>query len=180
MPLSALDVLVTELDYGEQRLVMAVQGLSPAEMVWRAGPNTNSIAFNLWHTARIMDRYVHRRLQDREELWVLENWEQRLPIPTAGEGGVPVGTGNGYSDQQVSAFPALPAEDYLAYWRGVVAAVRRWLQQLPPERLEETPTQPGFQPDTTLNVLVLSLAHVHLHRGEIWNLRAAQGLKGLG
>ena len=58
----------------------AVEGLSPDLLAERPGPEANSVAWLVWHLARIQDDHV-ADVADREQVWTAQGWAGRFGLP---------------------------------------------------------------------------------------------------
>ena len=75
-----------------------VAGLGADDLLWRPGPAANSIAWLVWHLARVQDDHVCD-LVGRQQVWTEEGWDDRFGLPYA-SGDV----GFGHSPDEVRAF----------------------------------------------------------------------------
>ena len=102
--------------YGEvhKGLVDGLFGsLSEAQLRARPHPGVNTVAWLLWHSARIEDVAVNRFLADRRQ--VLEEWVERLAVPRRD-------VGTGMSDAQVDELSArIDLQALRGYWEAVSA-----------------------------------------------------------
>jgi uncharacterized damage-inducible protein DinB len=57
-----------------------VDGLSPAELEYRPGPDANSIAWLVWHLTRVQDDHVAAAF-DGEQVWTSGGWADRFGLP---------------------------------------------------------------------------------------------------
>ena len=106
-------------DFAEQplkefgvRLYRALDGLTFEEVNWRPRPEANSIAFIVWHVARVEDGWFQHFVRDATEIWIEQSWYDRLGLPEKS-------SGFGYSVEQLAAFPALRLEDLRSYFDAV-------------------------------------------------------------
>ena len=60
------------------RLYGYLDGLTEDELNWRPNAETNSIAFIMWHTARVEDRWFQIFCQDKPDLWTSGRWSEKL------------------------------------------------------------------------------------------------------
>ena len=110
--MDALDFFLLRYDETHRGLVSDLfEGLSEAQLRGRAHPGVNTVAWLIWHSARIEDVGVNRFVVDRPQ--VLDQWGDRL---RAGRRDV----GTGMTDAEVDALSA--AIDLTAlrgYWDAV-------------------------------------------------------------
>ncbi len=102
--------------YGEvhQGLVDSLfDSLSEARLRARPHPSVNTVAWLLWHSARIEDVALNRFLTDRPQ--VLEEWFERLAVPRRD-------VGTGMSDAEVDELSArIDLHALRGYWGAVTA-----------------------------------------------------------
>ena len=101
----------------------AIKQLSGAQLRGRPHPGVNTVAWLLWHTARVEDVGVNRFVADRPQ--VLEDgWLAKLAV-----GRRDVGTG--MTDAEVDAFSARVDLDALrGYWEAVTRRTREVVADL--------------------------------------------------
>ena len=84
-------------DY-RRRVYAATAPLTEEEMHWRPDAESNSIAFLIWHTARVEDRLINVFARGADEVWTRDDWSAKTGIPE-GDHGV------NYTLEQVAALP---------------------------------------------------------------------------
>jgi len=110
--MDAVDFFLTRYSEVHSGLVDGLFGsLSEAQLRARPHPGVNTIAWLLWHSARIEDVALNRFLTDRPQ--VLEEWIGRLAVPRRD-------VGTGMTDAQVGD---LSARIDLQALRGYLGAV---------------------------------------------------------
>lgn len=123
-------------DY-RRRLYAAVAPLSEEEMHWRPDPESNSIAFLIWHTARVEDRLVHRFARGAPEVWLRDAWHDRMGIPESH-------TGVNYTIPQVAAFPTVPKDALQQYFDAVREETLPYVQTLTDADFDLVPDRTPF------------------------------------
>ena len=117
--------------YGEvhKGLVDGLFGsLSEAQVRARPHPAVNTVAWLLWHSARIEDVALNRFLTDQPQ--VLEEWLERLTVPRRD-------VGTGMSDAEVDELSArIDLHALRGYWDAVTARTLATLQTLRNSDLE--------------------------------------------
>jgi len=144
--MDAIDFLL--LRYGDlhRRLIDDLLGkLAEGQVRGRPHPGVNTVAWLLWHTARIEDVGVNRFVLDRSQV-LDDGWLERL-----GVGRRDVGTGMRDAEvDELSARIALPA--LRGYWQAVTARTLAALETLrgsdlealvPAERVRRVATAEG-------------------------------------
>ena len=117
--------------YGEvhKGLVDGLFGsLSEAQLRARPHPGVNTIAWLLWHSARIEDVALNRFLSDRPQ--VLAEWLERLAVPRRD-------VGTGMSDAEVDELSArIDLQALKGYWDAVTARTLEVIETLRGSDLE--------------------------------------------
>ena len=103
--------------------------LSEAQLRGRAHPSVNTVAWLLWHSARIEDVALNRFLCDSPQ--VLEDWRDRLRTPRRD-------VGTGMSDPEVDELSArVDLEALKGYWDAVTDRTLALVESLRAGDLEE-------------------------------------------
>ena len=162
------DFILDTLDRVQQELTNAVDGLTHEELIWRPGPEANSIGFVLWHQLRCEDAMLAGWIQQKPQLWVSEQWCQKLGLPED-----PADDGYGYTAEQVAAFPVPKLDDLLGYGAAVRARSVEYLRGKP--RLDEVVQNAPVPGELTVGqVFSILLCEITMHVGQIAYLRGLQ------
>lgn len=86
--------------------------LTDQESTYRPSPNANSIAWLLWHSARVQDVQV-ADVADVEQVWTRDGWVERFGLDLPRDD-----TGYGHSPEDVAKVQA-PAELLAGYYHAV-------------------------------------------------------------
>ena len=117
--------------YGEvhKGLVDGLFGsLSEGQLRARPHPGVNTVAWLLWHSARVEDVAVNRFLSDRPQ--VLAEWLERLAVPRRD-------VGTGMSDAEVDELSArVDLQALKGYWDAVTARTLEVIETLRGSDLE--------------------------------------------
>ena len=105
-----------------QGLQRAIEGLTPAEARWQPTLHTNHIAWQVWHMARVEDRWVGRYLCESSEVWIADGWADRFGMDSKS-------VGFGHSMEEVRGMPDISLTDLMAYFNAVRSVTLRWLEQ---------------------------------------------------
>ena len=73
-------VLTDSFERITQDLPGIVAGLEPEELLWRPDPDANSIAWLVWHLARVQDDHM-AGIGEVPQVWTSQGWEQRFALP---------------------------------------------------------------------------------------------------
>jgi len=128
---------------------------------------SHSIAWCLWHTARVED-LIMSRAQGRAPLWDAE-WAERTGLPNEG-------FGTGMTDDDAQKVRIRDFDAFAAYQDAVWAATEKFLAEADDDALErEIPSRTGTE-TVGEAILLHMIGHFNGHRGEINLLRGMQGL----
>ena len=116
----------------------AVAGVDDDALGRMPNGQSNSMAWLVWHMARVVDRLIHGRLQGAGQLWTDGGWHGRF-----GMGADPEEFGMGWSAGQVSDWPCPPRDVLLGYYDAVNAAARDYIAGLDADGLARQVPAPG-------------------------------------
>jgi hypothetical protein len=142
-----------------------VRGLSVEQLTRAPAPGANTIAWLVWHLARVQDHHIAEIL-DVEQIWAAGDVAERFGLaPDASN------TGYGHSESDVATVrPDAPAV-LLEYLDAVSARTRDMLRELAPEDLDRIVDR-RWDPPVTLGVRLVSIADDSLqHVGQAAYLR---------
>ena len=119
------------------RLYGYLDGLTEDELNWRPNAETNSIAFIMWHTARVEDRWFQIFCQDKPDLWTSGRWFEKLAMDENQSAvGLPA--------DDLASFPHLTMENLKSFFEAVRAETRTYLSSIGPDDLEASPGRSPF------------------------------------
>ncbi len=129
---------------------------------------SHSIAWCLWHTARVEDLIINGRVQSGPVLWNAE-WAERVGLPAEG-------FGTGMTDAEAQQIHIRDMDAFAAYQEAVWAETEKFLEAADDAALErEIPSRAGTE-TVGEAILLHMIGHFNGHRGEINTLRGMQGL----
>ncbi len=129
---------------------------------------SHSIAWCLWHTARIEDLIINARVKGGTVLWDA-TWAERIGLPFEGFGA-------GMSDADAQQIHIRDMEAFGAYQEAVWAATDAFLEGADDAALDrEVPSRTGSE-TVGEAILLHMIGHFNGHRGEINTLRGMQGM----
>jgi hypothetical protein len=129
----------------------ATEGVDADGLVFRPGPKANTIAWLIWHSARIQDAQI-AELVDADQLWVTGEWAERLGLPPD-----PRNHGYGHSPTDVMSVRPKAAGDVVDYLEAVSDRTRTMLQALSTADLDRVVDR-NYDPPVTLGVRLVSVA----------------------
>ena len=116
----------------------AVAGVDDAALARMPNGQSNSMAWLVWHMARVADRLIHGRLQNAGQIWTDGGWHVDF-----GMSADPDEFGMGWSAGQVADWPCPPRETLLGYYDAVNAAARDYIATLDAAELTRQVPAPG-------------------------------------
>ncbi|MEV7971929.1 DUF664 domain-containing protein [Cellulomonas sp. NPDC089187] len=147
--MNGIDVLTEGFGRLDDLVRTAVSGLDDKQLTERIGPQSNTIAWLVWHLAREQDAQI-AELNGTEEVWTAEGWADRFGLPLD-----PADNGYGNTTQQVAQVRA-PAELLVGYAHAATAASVSYLAGLTDAQLDEV-VDPGWDPPVTRGVRLVSV-----------------------
>jgi hypothetical protein len=170
----AAEGLLTALDRNWEMIDAALEGLDEATLSRRPDDECNSIAWIMWHLNRVVDSFIHTRLQGAPQLWVQDGWHQKF-----GMSDDPEDRGVGWTAEQVGAWKAPSREVQLGYHEAIRAKTREYLLSLTYADLEERKViPPAAQPRSVAAALGQMTWDAVAHGGQIAYLRGLY--RGMG
>jgi uncharacterized damage-inducible protein DinB len=148
--MDTIDLLVDAFQRVRDAVHPAVQGLTPAQLATRLEGQANSIAWLVWHLARVQDHHV-ADAAGTEQVWTAGGWEQRFGLPFD-----PDATGYGHGPEDVSAVKVESGELLTGYFEAVHEATLGFVGSLTPEDLDRV-VDTRWDPPVTLGVRLVSV-----------------------
>ncbi len=132
---------------GEVRSVLA--GATPELLAYRPDPEANSVAWLVWHLARVQDDHV-ADVAGTAQRWASNGWAERFALPLD-----PADTGYGHTPADVGV--VRPEADLLrGYVDDVHAATTEFVATLTGQDLDRI-VDPAWDPPVTLGVRLVSV-----------------------
>lgn len=158
------DLLTDALGRVPDQVAAVVDGLSAEDLAWRPDPDANSIAWLVWHLARVEDDHV-AHVAGAGQAWIEDGWVERYGLPFA-----PEEHGYGHSSEQVGQVRA--SGDLLAgYYQAVAARSAAYVAGLSPDDLDRVVDE-RWDPPVTLGARLVSVVgDVTAHIGQAAYLR---------
>ena len=153
-----------------QALRRALEGLAPTELRWQPTPQTNHIAWLVWHMARVEDGWVSR-LRQGPPVWQADGWADRFHMD-------PVSSGNGQTPEEVRAMPEIPLTDLMAYFDAVRVVTRHSLEQATDVDLAREYQHPRLGTITGAWIVGHILVEESQHTGQVALIRGM--MRGIG
>lgn len=138
----------------------AIEGVAAGRLVESPAAGTNSIAWLIWHAARVQDHHM-AELLETDQIWLEDDWATRFGLEPD-----PSNIGYGHSAEDVAAVqpddPAVLVDYLAAVWK----RTRRALEALTPGDLDRIVDR-RWDPPVTMGVRLISIADDNLqHVGQ--------------
>ena len=150
------------------KLKESVSGLTPEELMWQPGPESNHILWTVWHMARVSDRWANSTVLGNDELWPRNGWAAKLDMPEDRYG-------RGETPDQVRDFPYVDISLILQYYDATHASVLAMIDALEQSDLDRDVF--SEYRDESLNIgwiLGHILAEESQHLGQVSYIRGIQ------
>jgi len=143
----------------------AVDGLDLPQLTSRPAPDANSIAWLVWHVARVQDHHISELLEE-PQLWLEGDWAGRFGLEPD-----PDNNGYGHSAADVAAVRPESPGALLDYLGAASERVAPMLRGLAPADLDKIVDR-RWDPPVTLGVRLVSVADDGLqHMGQAAYIR---------
>ncbi|MBW2000569.1 MAG: DinB family protein, partial [Deltaproteobacteria bacterium] len=140
-----------------------LDGLNEEELNHQSAPDSNSIGWLAWHSARGQDRAV-AGLTGEEQIWIKEQWYTRFNRPPD-----PTDFGLGHTPEDLAAFKSPDVDTLLGYQRAVFGEAKRCLENLSESDLDRKLDHPVFP---TVGARIIALISDNLqHAGQAGYVR---------
>ena len=137
-----------------------VGGLSAEQLEYRVDGRANSIAWLVWHLARVQDDHV-AEVAGTEQVWTSDGWLQRFGLPF--EAGA---TGFGHGADEVSAVRVESGDLLLGYYDAVHEQTTAYVRGLSDSDFDRIVDE-SWDPPVSLGVRLVSVISDDLqHAGQ--------------
>ena len=143
------DLMVDAFERIRDAVHPAVNGLSPEEWAFRPDPESNTIAWLVWHLTRIQDDHV-AGLAGTEQAWTANGWAERFGLPLE-----PTDTGYGHDPGTVAKVTA-DAHSLLDYYEDVHGRTLEFVRSLEKDDFARVVDR-TWDPPVTLAVRLVSV-----------------------
>jgi hypothetical protein len=146
----AKDILIDAFSRIQEEVHAAVEGLGPDALGARPSPDANSIAWLVWHLARVQDDHVADAF-GLDQVWLSQDWEKRfgLDLPRRD-------TGYGHSPAKVAKVRVDSGDLLTGYYDAVHEQTLGVLRELAAADLERIVDE-RWDPPVTLGVRLVSV-----------------------
>ncbi|HEX4443941.1 MAG TPA: DUF664 domain-containing protein [Galbitalea sp.] len=162
---TATDVLIDSINRVKETATRAVNGLSQEQLEARIDPQSNTIAWLLWHLARGQDLQVSD-LDGGAGVWTADGWKDRFALPFADRE-----SGYGHSAEDVAQVRGVSPELLAGYLVAVCDRTVEYLGALTDDDLGRI-VDTRWNPPVTLAARIVSIVSDNLqHTGQAALLR---------
>src|SRR5215207_8806052 len=166
---SATTYMLQSLDFLHRAFRQAGDGLTPEQLNFVPDGESHSIAWVMWHAARVEDLIVQQMIQAQPAIWDAGDWAARLGLPAKG-------FGTGQTTEQAKAIQITDVAAFGGYADAVAEATRDYVSGLSDADLDRE-VQVGQRTESVGQCITLHLVtHLNGHRGEVNLLRGMMGL----
>lgn len=159
--------LISALERNWAMVDLTLEGLDEAALARRPNDQCNSIAWTLWHMNRVVDTFVHTRLQSKPQIWVTDGWDRKFAIREGLED-----RGVGWTSDEVAAWTPPSREVQMGYYQAVKDIAREYLASLTSAEMERSMVIPPVEePRTVANAIGQMTWDNVAHGGQIAYLR---------
>lgn len=144
------DLLLEAFGRIPERARDVVAGLSGDQLSARVDGRANSVAWLVWHLARVQDDHVSD-VAGTEQAWTAEGWVERFALPFDA-----ADTGFGHTDEQVSAVRVDDADLLTGYLDAVHERTVAFVSGLSDTDLDRV-VDTRWDPPVTLGVRLVSV-----------------------
>ncbi|MET8450316.1 DUF664 domain-containing protein [Streptomyces sp. NPDC005209] len=161
----ARDILIDGYGRIQEEVHATLDGLGPDDLHARPAPAANSIAWLVWHLARVQDDHVAGAF-DLDQVWLSQGWDKRFGLDLPRQD-----TGYGHSAAKVAKVRVESADLLTGYYDAVHEQSLGVLRELPAKDLERVVDE-RWDPPVTLGVRLVSVLSDDLqHIGQAAYLR---------
>jgi uncharacterized damage-inducible protein DinB len=159
-PMDGRELMLDLFSRVDEHVGDVVEGLSVEQAATEPEDGSNSIAWELWHLARIQDAHVAEVLE-RDQVYVEGSWAGRFNRPDD-----PHDVGYGHSPADAASVRPSDVGDLLGYYEAVATRTRGMLDALDGEGLARIVDR-NWDPPVTLGVRLISIADDNIqHAGQ--------------
>jgi uncharacterized damage-inducible protein DinB len=172
--MAAVEGVLSALERNWEMVDATLAGMDDAILARRPTDQCNSIAWLLWHMTRVVDTFVHTRLQVQPQVWIRDGWYAKFGMDPD-----PDNRGVGWTATQVAQWVP-PAKDVQAgYYEAIKQATRAYLATLSDTDLEVRRVIPPVPEPRTVAAALGQMTWDNVaHGGQIAYLRGL--FQGMG
>ncbi|NQX11221.1 DinB family protein [Microbacteriaceae bacterium VKM Ac-2855] len=157
---ASIDLLRDAFGRIHDTVISALDGATAEDLAYRVDPESNSIAWLVWHLTRVQDNHLSP-LAEREQAWIADGWFEKSGLPFS-----PKASGYGQSPAEVAAVGALGGKFLRDYFLAVHDRSLAYIDTLADDDLARV-VDTRWDPPVTLGVRLISVLDDDLqHAGQ--------------
>jgi len=170
--MSTTGFLTQSITFLQESFRVAPEGLSDEQLHYSPSGESHSIAWVMWHAARIEDFFVQRIFQGLPQAWDTGGWSARTGLPEKG-------FGTGQATAEAKAVHIADRAAFGEYQAQVAGLTKAYLQRVAAdESMLEQEVKLGERTETIGESITLHMiTHLNGHRGEVNLLRGEMGFQ---
>ena len=149
----------------------AIDGVSKPEAYSQPAPDSNHIAWIVWHMARVEDYWINGVLRGAGQVWNRGGWDEKFGMD-------PEDRGAGQTIEQVRAMPQVDLSDLVGYFDAVRSESGPAIENLDEETLAQEIEHPRFGTITGRWLVGHIIVEESQHTGQIALIRGM--IRGFG
>ncbi len=166
--MSATHYMKQSLNFIHGSLRTAGEGLTPDQLHFVPEGESHSIAWIMWHGARVEDLIVQQMIRGEKQEWESGGWADRTGLPAKG-------FGTGQSTEDAKSIRVTDLDAFAQYVKAVAGHTDALLDSVSDSELEREITV-GQRTESVGQAITLHLiTHLNGHRGEVNLLRGMMG-----
>jgi uncharacterized damage-inducible protein DinB len=167
--MSATGYMKQSLDFVHRSYRQAADGLTAEQLSFVPEGESHSIAWVMWHGARVEDLIVQQFIKGVPQEWESGGWAAKLGLPEKS-------FGTGQSTEEAKGIRINDAPAFLGYLDRVASLTDALLDSATDAELDRQ-IQVGQRTETVGQAITLHLVtHLNGHRGEVNLIRGMMGL----
>ena len=129
--MTAVEGVLTALERNWEMVDATLAGLDDTIIARRPTDQCNSMAWLLWHMTRVLDTFIHTRLQAQPQVWIRDGWYAKFSMDAD-----PDNRGVGWTAAQVAGWVPPVKAVQVGYYEAIKQATRAYLATLRDADLE--------------------------------------------
>lgn len=146
----SIDILLDGLGRVRETVHQVVPGLTPEQLTFQLDEETNTVAWLVWHLARVQDDHI-ASAAGTAQVWQSAGWEKRFQLPFEQSA-----TGYGQSADEVAAVRVDSGELLTGYYDAVHERTIEYVTELEDSDLAKV-IDDSWDPPVTLAMRIVSV-----------------------
>lgn len=167
---TAVDYILENLGFIHRGFANAPEGLSLDQLNFAPDGESHSIAWTMWHGARIEDLFVNQVFQGKRAEWDEGGWAAKTGLPEKG-------FGTGQSTDEAKAVRLEDLDAFREYQREIARQAEEFVRGLSDDDLTREVKLGERTEQIGESINLHMVTHLNGHRGEINTLRGMMGFE---